>query len=287
MSSQFAVSRTSGVALDRVIDVENSRKQFTGSGDLVTDSVSFDLADSADLLAVSISSADLTLKGSNLEFMRNSSNALDSGSYNLLGATAASGDDAPALNDANTEFSLTTTAAPTGAFGLDLVVDGNTAAGSVLAAQTFTADLVYNYGYTHDGTGFRSTHGNSTDEVSFSDQAAGAWTLSGANVNVEFMPFGGGITQFVYVTNTGSVSGDIEVTAYDESGTVFGPVSVSATATGNSVTNITAALVTALTNAGANTSTGRLSFTLTVNSPSADIQVTAGYNSRGDRVLVK
>ena len=101
------------------------------------------------------------------------------------------------------------------------------------------------------------------------------------------MPYGSGITQFIYVTNTGNVSGDIEVQGYDQSGTAFGPVAVNATAKAKAVTNITNAVNAALEDAGVNVTTGRVSFTLVINSPSADVEVTSGYNSRGNRVLVK
>lgn len=288
-SSQFSVARTTNVSLNRVIDVEKSRKQFTavtGSSDVVTDGVSFDLTSSADLLAATVTTATFALEGSNLEFLKDGSGKLESGRYSVLGATAvASGTGAAALNTANTVFSFTTTTAPSTGFGVNLIADGvSDADGQALAAQSFEADLAYNYSYTHDGTG---SHKATTGQVAFTDQAAGSWTLSGANVDVEFMPFGGGITQFIYITNKGSVSGDIEVTAYDESGTQYGPVSVNATATGKSVTNVGAAVVEAMTTAGVNTSTGRVAFTLTINSPSGDIEVTAGYNARGNRVLVK
>ncbi|XOV79214.1 MAG: hypothetical protein ACFHVJ_20240 [Aestuariibacter sp.] len=290
MSSQFSLAATSGVTLNRVIDVENSRKQFVTDGtDVINDSISYTLTNSADLLAVTVGAGTFSLTGSDLGFLNDEDGDLESTKYAVIGGTAAStGTGVPTLSDDTTTFGFTTTAAPAAAFGVTLTADGvaDTDA-QVLTAQEFEADVSYATTYTHNGTGFRATHGATPGTVSFSDLDAGEWTLSGANVNIEFMPYGTGLSQFIYVTNNGNVTGDIELTAIDNAGNTIGPVALGVSATAKTVTKLQDAIRTALDDAGANLSSGRFALTLTINSPSADIEVTAGYNSRGDRVLIK
>ena len=278
VASQFTFSGGT-TDLNRVIDVENMRKQFVaamGETGVLADTFDLGYTEAADVFPVTAGSVALTLNGSDLEFLRDGDGDLEASSYGLSGATlVTTGTGAPALSDDNTELSLTGTA-PSGSFTVTLNADGAADADAqIIDAQEFTADLAVNY-----------TRGTTPGSVGFTGADVGEWTLSGANVQVPFMPFGSGITQFFYVANEGGVSGDIEVTAIDQSGTVYGPVAVNATATANSVTNLTAAVINALTDAGANTSTGRMSFTLTINAPRADVEVFAGYNSRGNRVPV-
>ena len=109
---------------------------------------------------------------------------------------------------------------------------------------------------------------------------AGAFTLNGANVTVYAMPVGSGIGNFLYVTNAGSQDAEVSMTATlpDGSSIVANDI---ATAGGKSITNIREEVVNALAAEGF--TSGRATVEFTLNAPSCNIVVSAGYNARGDR----
>lgn len=287
VASEFTVG-AGDHKLNAVIDVEKARKQFTSTSTSTTaDLLTYDIEAGADLMQVNYTTPVVTLKGSDLSWLLDKDGKLESSNYNLASATdtALSVDtaaDKTFLNTAQTEFKVTATEAytTTGAndVQLTLTVDGAADANAqVLAAQSFTADMAL--GYAFNGTPA------TTDSLAVNGLAAGAWTLSGKTVNIPFMPYGSGISQIIHVSNDGNVSGDIELTAFDDSGQSYGPVSLSLTATAKTVTRLNGAIRTALTDAGFD-GIGNLDITLVINSPSADIEVFAAYNVRGDRVGV-
>ncbi len=145
----------------------------------------------------------------------------------------------------------------------------------VLEVQSFNADLVYNW------TSAAAQTGNSPIATGL---PAGAWTLNGATVNIPYMPYGPSASQIMYISNTGSQAGDILVTAFDEKGGMYdlGNIGV---AKGKTVTKLAHLIGPKLTEAGFNGT--KLSITITVNAPSADITVYASYNIGGaDRGFV-
>jgi hypothetical protein len=109
---------------------------------------------------------------------------------------------------------------------------------------------------------------------------AGEFTLNGANVTVYAMPVGTGISNFLYVTNAGSQDAEVSMTATlpDGSSIVANDI---ATAGGKSITNIREEVVNALAAEGF--TRGRATVEFTLNAPSCNIVVSAGYNARGDR----
>jgi len=115
------------------------------------------------------------------------------------------------------------------------------------------------------------------------DVTAGEWTLNGNVVNIPYMPFAPGISQILYVTNSGDFDGGVYVTAYDEDGTEY-DLGMVATAGASSVTKITAQVKDALAAEGFEK--GKLSIDVTVNAPDGDITVQAAYNIGSDRGFV-
>ena len=115
------------------------------------------------------------------------------------------------------------------------------------------------------------------------DVPAGEWTLNGNVVNIPYMPFAPGISQILYVTNSGDFDGGVYVTAYDEDGTEY-DLGMVATAGASSVTKITAQVKDALAAEGFEK--GKLSIDVTVNAPDGDITVQAAYNIGSDRGFV-
>lgn len=145
----------------------------------------------------------------------------------------------------------------------------------VISAQDFTADFVYNY------TSAANTAGVATVGTGVS---AGSWTLNGATVNVPYMPFGPTASQVLYVTNTGTQTGDISATAFDNNGNTY-DLGVIGTANASTVTKLSKLVGDALVAQGFNGS--QASITITVNAPEDDITVHASFNIGGsDRGFV-
>lgn len=145
----------------------------------------------------------------------------------------------------------------------------------VLEAQKFTLDLAYNY---------TSAGAKANSKTIATGLNAGEWTLNGANVNIPYMPYSANASQIIYVSNAGSQSGDVLVTAFDDKGNTYdlGKVGVSA---GNRVVKLAPVIGQALIAKGF--TGGKLSLTITVNAPASDITVYASYNVGGsDRGFV-
>lgn len=268
-ASEFSVK--TGTALNGVIDVEKERKEFVGG---LTDNFGITVGAGADIYAVTAGTASLDVAGENLDFLYDKDGKLDSSSYDLDGLTE---DTAKTALEGDV-LSLTSSdawTATTDAFGVTFTADGVADENAqALEAQTFSADVTLGY-----------TSGSTAGSVETAGLAVGAWTLSGATVNMYYMPFGSGISQVIYLSNDGKVTGDIELTAFDEAGNVYGPVALDVQANAGAVTRLGPAIDAALTEEGF-TGTGKLDITLVVNSPAADIDVYGAYNVRGDRVTV-
>lgn len=293
VASSFTVTAPgTGTSLDATIDVENSRKSFvTGvedtdefyndggdAGSKTTDTYKLTAKATSNLLPVTISKAVHTLvpgSGGNLDFLKNSAGtALDSSKVAGSAGTVDSAPTAALTTDGN--LTVQYDGAIADATGIQHIIALTVNQSAELIPQTFTGSSKITY-----------TYGTATPVTFDVDSyTVGTWGLSGATQLVEFMPFGSGITQFFYVANSSSVAGDIEVSAIDQSGTVYKGGTLGVSAAANSVTNVGAEVISKLTAAGANTSSGRLAITLVINAPKADIEVTAGYNARGNRVLV-
>lgn len=141
----------------------------------------------------------------------------------------------------------------------------------VLNAQKFNVDSTLNY-----GTNSIETLGTAVD--------AGEWKLNGSVVNIPYMPYSANASQIMYVSNSGTQSGDIIVTAFDDAGKSYelGTVGTSA---GGKITKISKLVGDKLAEHGF--TGGKVSITVTVNAPADDITVYASYNVGGsDRGFV-
>jgi hypothetical protein len=134
----------------------------------------------------------------------------------------------------------------------------------ILTAQDFKVTGTYTYG--------------TASTAALGSAAAGTWNLNGAVVNVPYMPYGPNISQIIYVTNTGSLDGDVSVTAFDEAGTTY-DLGVVTSAKAGTVTKLASVINTALEAQGFKS--GKLSMTITVNAQDKDITVQAAYNVGG------
>lgn len=141
--------------------------------------------------------------------------------------------------------------------------------------QSFTTDLVYNY-TTAGATAGIKTIGSGME--------SGGWKLNGAVVTIPYMPYSDNASQIIYLTNTGKQSGDVLVTAFDTSGNAF-DLGVITTTSGGKLTKLASKLRTVLASEGF--TRGKLTLTITVEVPKADIIIYASYNIGGaDRGFV-
>jgi hypothetical protein len=282
-----------------VIDVEFMRQQFVAASDAgavtngsnrapesITRDDFFVSINSAQTLLnnVTVTSAQIELALQDSDFLLNEGTAttapaLDPARFDITALNGAvtdgTGNDAPSL--VNNVLTVATGNDPGGYVGIALLPEG--AAGTnpaQLNAQSFSADLEVRY--VLSGT---------TGNVSREDINAGAWTLSGATVNIPFMPFGPNFAQVIRLSNDGSVAGEIELTAFDNEGDSFGPVILDVAAAAGTVTNIVPAVTAALAAEGFDGS-GDLDLTFIINSPADDIEVEANYRvlTANDRVGV-
>jgi hypothetical protein len=168
----------------------------------------------------------------------------------------------PVINTALT--TVTEVAAGVGAETFTVTLDGKT---QTLAPQTFSVTTELDY---VDVGGKTNTYSKTN--------AGGAWALNGSTSYIAYLPFSNDFTRQVTVTNTGTVAGAITVD-WTSAGTKAS-TPLTAVAAANSVTNITDEL-NAL--AVANGITGNAALSVVVNSPNANVRVSALYYSKTDQ----
>jgi hypothetical protein len=235
---------------DQVIDVSKGREGFeTGTNDTIT----WGGSNNTGLLnAAAVSQTRIILNG---DF-----EGMTTGNFSVGGAGSI------AINhDAKTVTVTYNTAVTTDTITITPTT-ANTTGADVLKAQSFSVDGTYIYG-------------TNKPEILAVGEAAGAWTLNGAVTNIPYMPYSPNASQILYVTNEGNQSGDIMVTAFDDSGTQYNLGTVG-TIGPKSVKKITGEVYDALIARGFSGS-GKLSLTVTVNAPADDVTVYAAYNVGG------
>lgn len=246
---------------DGIIDVSQARRQFTTG---ITDTMSYAVSTvntTGWLNLATVSSAKATIYG-------------EAGKMTGLKASnwAAGGTITFTENASKVEVAYTT------AVTNDTIGFAAPAAseGIALEAQSFTTDFIYNYASaaTTPVAGVQSVA---------TGAASGSWTLNGATVNIPYMPYSATASQIIYVSNAGSLAGDVMGTAFDDKGNMYDLGKIG-TANAKTVTKLTSQVNAAL---GAKGFTGgKISLTLTVNAPAADVTVYASYNAGSVRGFV-
>lgn len=127
-----------------------------------------------------------------------------------------------------------------------------------------------------------TTVAHSTDVSEAFKLSAGAWTLNGASADIPYVPVGEGLSQFIWVSNKGSVAGDISVTAIDQAGKAYGPYDLGMANKG--LTPIASGILAKLKEDGL--TSGRVQMNVTVNAPENAVTVYAAYkvDSADDRL---
>ncbi|NQZ05993.1 MAG: hypothetical protein HRT35_02435 [Algicola sp.] len=257
--TQFGSAKMDSV-FNNVIDVSAARLSFVGNA---TDTMAFTITNPVTtgwMNMASVATSKVTLFGEPGKMT-----GLIAGNWNAGGSRVFTEADATlAISYSGMVTNDTITFTPSAA-----------KSGVVLETQKFTTDLSYNW------SSAGAIAGNTPIATGL---AAGEWTLNGATVNIPYMPYGVNASQIMYISNAGNQSGDILVTAFDENGKMYdlGTVGIAA---GKKVTKLANMIGPKLIDAGFDGT--KLSITITVNAPSADITVYASYNVGGsDRGFV-
>jgi len=105
----------------------------------------------------------------------------------------------------------------------------------------------------------------------------GVWTINGAQVYIQYMPYGTGISRIVYAANSGVINADgtVDVIANGSTTTCAIPAVAAKTVT------LLSALVDACV-AGAGITNGRVALLMTFTAPDVDIEVYSAYNVGGN-----
>lgn len=257
-SSQFG-SATISTSFDNVIDVATVRKTFTSG---TTDTMSWSVAnptttDWLNLATINSSNGTvMTFKGGTGKMSDLNVDQFTVAGGGTVAYTAESDKVDVSYSDSVTSDTLTFTP-PTG----DSAV--------ALQTQSFTTDIVYNYA---------SAGAVASSKTITSGLASGAWTLNGASVIIPYMPYSDNASQIIYLTNTGTQTGDITVTGFESNGTKY-DLGVVASSVGGQINKLGTTIKKALATQGF--SSGKMAITITVDVPKADIIIYASYNVGG------
>ena len=155
---------------------------------------------------------------------------------------------------------------------------GGVGAGTVpaMAAGAYTATVTI--AYTDEGTDLADAGATAGSLTLAAAVTAGTTTLNGSTSTIEAYPVSDAITGFLWVTNAGTNSAGMSVTAV-AGGSTMASCDIG-TVAGNTLSYITNEVETCLTAAGI--TSGRAQVTVTVNAPAADINVYAGYKVDAD-----
>ena len=140
----------------------------------------------------------------------------------------------------------------------------------VLPIQSYTANHTFTY-----------TSSTTTGNTKALSVAAGSWTLNGASVTAYGVPWSAATQKFLWVGNSGTTDAAVEASV-EYGGTTYGPYSVG-TVAAKSQGKISAALDTALSTAGVDTSAwSRANVTMTSSVKAGNIVVNASYKHIAD-----
>jgi hypothetical protein len=118
----------------------------------------------------------------------------------------------------------------------------------------------------------------SGNTVTLGASDAGSMSLNGASVDIPYVPYGDNLEQFIWVTNKGSQSGEVTVTAMTQDGTDYELGALTTSEPG--LTRLADLIETALAAEGV--TADRVQLNVTVNAPSDDINVYAAYKVTSD-----
>lgn len=144
---------------------------------------------------------------------------------------------------------------------------------------TYTYDVTISY--TDGGTDGAGAGAAAGSLALTAGGAAGSFTLNGSTTTISNYPLSSAVTQFVWVTNTGTQVGDIFATAIGGTGAqVMTSCDLGVDSAAGEIIRITDELNACL--AAASMTAGRAEIVITINAANADIGVYAGYKHNAD-----
>ncbi len=256
-------------ALDGVVDVTAERLALTAA----TDVLQVTTARVAALTDPSVINSTTIVINGDFSWIVDQNATTEGVQTNVVAAT---GGTSLATTVEADKITIVDTGTTVGAYNVTFTPGNNfvapaTAPSAVIVDQDYTVDVSVNYDV---GAG-------DNDDVNAA-AAAGSWTLNGATRTVQAYPLGSNVSNFLWVTNDGSLAGEISVMA-TANGTTYNLGNVG-TAEPKTLTYIAGEVQAALGAEGI--FSGRVQLEVTVNAPDANIDVYAGYkvNSDADRL---
>lgn len=184
----------------------------------------------------------------------------------VLGDTTTAMDETPATIDINFDNSV------------NIAAGSTSTDGAAMEAGEFTYDLTVSY---DDAGTDGADNGSAAGTVALTSGGnMGEFTLNGSETTISNYPLSSAVTQFVWVTNTGTQDGGIYATAIGGTGAQTMASCYVADSASGEVIRITDELNACL--ADADMTAGRAEITVTVNAASSSIGVYAGYKHNAD-----
>jgi len=259
--SQFAYT-VSGMS--KTIDVESARKAFAVTGGTSTvHTITINVNDAVGSpdagQAATAGTAAITLTG---DFSWIDSNTATNAT-GIQTTGTITGDFSP-VGVSATAITLASTGALTAAATYTIALTNATK--QVIPVQSLGLTLAQNYGTIAQA----------------SATASGVYSLNGSSVTVYAVPTSSSVSNFIWLSNTGSTSGDVTITVYD--GGETHELGVVGTSKAGAEFDVTAALNAGLEAAGVTLSGGRVHMDVVTNVPAADVAISAAYRVGDDRV---
>jgi hypothetical protein len=253
--SQFIYTVT---GLSEVVDVESARKKFL-IGTTATNTAAFVVAG---VTSGATSTANLATAGT--------MSVTIAGDFAWLDASSS----ATGVQPGNISGGTTTAISATG-FTVSLPSTGGTitltnSLANVIATGTVTATISGTYSGSGSVTGAASGSGT------------GTYSLNGSTITVYAVPTSAAASNFIWLTNSGSTSGDVSITVND-AGTAT-DLGVVGTSVAGAEFDVSKAMADALAAQGVTLSGGRVHLDIVTNVPAADVAISAAYRVGDDRV---
>jgi len=254
--SQFVYSVT---GLSETVDVESARKKFLISG-TATNTAAFTVVG---VTSGATSTANLATAGTMSVTVSGDFAWLDSSSSATgiqPGNVAAAGGSTTAISATGFTVSLPSTGG---------VVTLTNSLANVIATGPVTVAI-------------SGTYSGSANPGAATASASGAYALNGSTITVYAVPTSSSVSNFIWLTNSGSTSGDVSIVVND-GGTAV-DLGVVGTSQANSEFDLSAAMNAAIAAQGVTLSGGRVHLDVVTNVPAADVAVSAAYRVGDDRV---
>jgi len=282
---QFTVALTK--AFNGVVDVDNSLKQFTAGNDTTTTDVAVYtitndaiVTNEADIASISVVlNGDFSWLDAGATAGAVDINAATHGSIELdtAGAGTCTTMAASVFNAAMTTatYACSVASGDSATETITATFTAVPATGNAISARSYTADIT---------TTFTPQSGANQTEETVAVGAIGAWTENTANVTAYSVPMSSSVTRMLWIANTGTTAGAVTGTV-EAGGVTYGPYTLGSIASKSNMA-VGQTLDTKLAADAAWTAaayTSRANVTLSVGASSANVELSAGYYSTGDK----